>query len=374
MTELNKEYAVENNRVKIQKNSCITVFISYSHDSLEHTNRVLEFSDRLIRDGVNCILDQYTPAPKEGWVKWMTNNLENSDYIITVCTSLYNERIKGNQLSARGNGVRFESLLTLQSLYENGSINRNIVPVVFNEKDTIFIPSPFKSFRYYSLDSNMGYEELYRHITNQPKIMKPKLGEKIKLETGINLNKKDIQIIQKIKKRTIELVIEEDFDTYSEEDKAQLLSAIGELLKVKDGEVLIKGIRKGSVVISLEIPEHLVSNILKLQDEGELTKLKISSICIDLEKREALKKSRIKQKQAKNSANSMTMTGTVKWFNESKGFGFIEQEGGPDVFVHYSAISGEGRKTLTSGQKIEFEVEESNKSATSLNIVSFKSL
>ena len=53
-----------------------------------------------------------------------------------------------------------------------------------------------------------------------------------------------------------------------------------------------------------------------------------------------------------------TVTGTVKWFNESKGFGFIEQEGGPDVFVHFSAIAGDGFKTLAEGQKVEFTITE----------------
>ena len=50
-------------------------------------------------------------------------------------------------------------------------------------------------------------------------------------------------------------------------------------------------------------------------------------------------------------------SGTVKWFNEAKGFGFISQEGGEDVFVHFSAIAGDGYKTLTEGQKVEFETE-----------------
>ena len=54
-------------------------------------------------------------------------------------------------------------------------------------------------------------------------------------------------------------------------------------------------------------------------------------------------------------------TGTVKWFNESKGFGFIERESGGDVFVHYSAIVGEGFRTLTEGQQVEFRVIQGQK-------------
>ncbi|MEX2162577.1 MAG: cold-shock protein [Anaerolineales bacterium] len=53
--------------------------------------------------------------------------------------------------------------------------------------------------------------------------------------------------------------------------------------------------------------------------------------------------------------------GTVKWFNGDKGFGFITREGGPDVFVHFSAISGDGFRNLTEGQKVEFTVTQGQK-------------
>ncbi|WP_341936500.1 transcription antiterminator/RNA stability regulator CspE [Marinimicrobium sp. C2-29] len=62
-------------------------------------------------------------------------------------------------------------------------------------------------------------------------------------------------------------------------------------------------------------------------------------------------------------------TGTVKWFNESKGFGFIEMEGGKDVFVHYSAISGSGFKTLAEGQQVEFDVKDGQKGPQADNVV-----
>lgn len=55
--------------------------------------------------------------------------------------------------------------------------------------------------------------------------------------------------------------------------------------------------------------------------------------------------------------------GTVKWFNSEKGFGFIEVEGGEDVFVHFSAITGDGFKTLEEGQPVEFEIVEGNRGA-----------
>ncbi len=66
---------------------------------------------------------------------------------------------------------------------------------------------------------------------------------------------------------------------------------------------------------------------------------------------------------------SDTVTGTVKWFNESKGFGFIEQQGGPDVFAHFSAIQGSGFKTLAEGQAVEFTVTQGQKGPQAENIV-----
>ncbi len=64
-----------------------------------------------------------------------------------------------------------------------------------------------------------------------------------------------------------------------------------------------------------------------------------------------------------------TTTGTVKWFNDSKGFGFIEQENGPDVFVHFSAIQGDGFKSLSEGQKVEFTIVDGQKGPQAENIV-----
>lgn len=66
---------------------------------------------------------------------------------------------------------------------------------------------------------------------------------------------------------------------------------------------------------------------------------------------------------------AFTMTGKVKWFNAEKGFGFIEREGGDDVFVHFSAIQTDGFKTLDEGQAVEFEITEGARGPQAANVV-----
>jgi len=65
----------------------------------------------------------------------------------------------------------------------------------------------------------------------------------------------------------------------------------------------------------------------------------------------------------------MSFEGKVKWFNETKGYGFIQRDNGPDVFVHYSAITTDGFKTLTEGQKVQFDIIESERGLKAVNVV-----
>jgi CspA family cold shock protein len=71
---------------------------------------------------------------------------------------------------------------------------------------------------------------------------------------------------------------------------------------------------------------------------------------------------------AKERRGSLVATGVVKWFSPEKGYGFISQEGGPDVFVHFSAISGEGYRNLEEGQQVEFEVTQGQKGPQAANV------
>jgi len=67
-------------------------------------------------------------------------------------------------------------------------------------------------------------------------------------------------------------------------------------------------------------------------------------------------------------AGEESMNGTVKWFNDSKGYGFISREDGDDVFVHHSSIAGEGFKSLTEGDEVTFEIEQGDKGPSAVNV------
>ena len=73
--------------------------------------------------------------------------------------------------------------------------------------------------------------------------------------------------------------------------------------------------------------------------------------------------------RARKRRGLMKLIGKVKWFNESKGYGFIEQEGGRDIFVHYTAIEGDGFKSLAEGQQVEFEITEGAKGPQATQVV-----
>lgn len=81
----------------------------------------------------------------------------------------------------------------------------------------------------------------------------------------------------------------------------------------------------------------------------------------------AMRYVRVQQDRYKKMSEVRT-TGTVKWFNDKKGFGFIEQEGGGDVFVHHSVIKSEGYRTLKEGQRVEMDVKDGDKGLQAENV------
>jgi len=160
------------------------VFISYSHDSPEHMDRVLVLADRLRADGVDAQLDQYEVAPEKGWPRWMLDEVEAADFVLVVCTEVYERRFRGKTPTKEGRGVKWEGAILTQELYDAGSTNRRFIPLLFPESGEDSIPMPLRSSTWYPLgDADGGYEALYRHLTNQPAVRKPELGKLRQLES-----------------------------------------------------------------------------------------------------------------------------------------------------------------------------------------------
>jgi tetratricopeptide (TPR) repeat protein len=158
-----------------------TVFISYSHNSDEHIDRVLALSNRLRQDGIACILDQYETSPPEGWTRWMDRNIRDADFVLMICTETYYRRVMLNEEPGKGLGVKWEGKLILQHIYNADSLNTTFIPVLFEYSKRGDIPTPLQDATYYPVDTERGDEDLYRRLTNQPRVEIPDVGDIRKL-------------------------------------------------------------------------------------------------------------------------------------------------------------------------------------------------
>jgi len=111
------------------------VFISYSHESAEHSSRVLELAERLRDDGVDAWIDRYTGAPPEGWPRWTINQISASDYVLCVCSPTYRRAFEGRDDPARGLGVNAEGFVISQDLYDHGNYSEKYIPIGFADPD-----------------------------------------------------------------------------------------------------------------------------------------------------------------------------------------------------------------------------------------------
>jgi len=158
------------------------VFISYSHDSDQHNQKVLQLSDRLNTNHIDCEIDQYiNGSPEEGWPLWMEIKLNEADFVLVICTQKYLDRVQRKEAPGTGKGVKWESLLSYQDIYEDDSLNRKFVPILFNAADAEFIPKPLKPFTHYDLSKDDKYEMLCRYLTGQPLAVKPSPDKKLHL-------------------------------------------------------------------------------------------------------------------------------------------------------------------------------------------------
>ena len=157
------------------------VFLSYSHDSDEHADRVLALADALCDRGIDVILDRYVhPAPAEGWPHWMDRNLDEAKFVLMVCTETYRRRVMGLEEPGKGLGVRWEGNLIYNRIYHDKPSGSRFIPILLPGSEPAHIPNPVQGHAYYRIATfdltDPGFEALYRHLTDQPATPRPDLG------------------------------------------------------------------------------------------------------------------------------------------------------------------------------------------------------
>jgi hypothetical protein len=154
-----------------------TVFISYSHDSQEHLDRVLAFANRLREDGIDATIDQYEVSPLDGWPVWMERQVRESSFVLVICTETYLKRAERREEPGKGHGAIWESDITFQQIYDAGSKNEKFIPVLLEGGKRSDIPVPLRSATSYECSTEEGYWELYARLTGQHGKSKPQLGK-----------------------------------------------------------------------------------------------------------------------------------------------------------------------------------------------------
>ena len=165
-----------------------TVFLSYSHNSPAHSDRVLELSDKLRAMGVDAELDRYHVRPERGWPHWCEERLrtENAKFVLVICTPTYHKRVEDKVSADEGRGVFWEGSVIYQYLYDDKG-NTRFIPVLLDDATEDGIPVPLKGhtrYRVRAFDlSDPGFVALYRELTGRPAVVKPPLGALVDLST-----------------------------------------------------------------------------------------------------------------------------------------------------------------------------------------------
>ncbi len=161
--------------------SRISAFISYSHDSPEHSARVLAFAQALRAHGVDVELDQFHGEEIVDWPRWCNEQTsrEVNDFVLCVCTAEYRRRIDGHVAPEAGKGVHWEGSLLDDEVYDAKG-NGRIVPILFDTDPESGIPRFLSGWtrcrlKEFALD-DAGFEQLLRILTGQAKVMKQALG------------------------------------------------------------------------------------------------------------------------------------------------------------------------------------------------------
>jgi tetratricopeptide (TPR) repeat protein len=159
------------------------VFISYSHDSPEHCDRVLDLAQQLRRDGVDAWVDQFEQSPGQGWPLWCVRQILDARYVLLICTEAYRKRFLGLEEFGKGRGVKWEAKVIQNILYYE-EINTGFIPIIFHDLDSSFIPETVREASWYlipvSIDDSQAYAELRQRLTEGDRF--PSLGMPVRAE------------------------------------------------------------------------------------------------------------------------------------------------------------------------------------------------
>lgn len=159
------------------------IFISYSHDSSEHRERVLALAERLRRDGLDARIDQHVAgAPAEGWPRWMLDQIDLADFVLVVCSETYYRRFRGHEESGKGKGADWEGALITLELYKSKSRVVKFVPVMLAVGLDEFVPEPLQGVTYYHVTTEDAYQALYRFLRGAAGVEASPLGQLKTLE------------------------------------------------------------------------------------------------------------------------------------------------------------------------------------------------
>ena len=145
-------------------NSMASLFISYSHDSIEHEDRILALADRLRQDGIDARIDQYFPTPIEGWPIWMDRSIADADFVAIVCSETYLKRVMGKEKPGVGLGVLWEAKIIYNHLYSETDACAKFMPILPLDGSQANIPWPLRGHTYYEIDTPGGYARFCRYV------------------------------------------------------------------------------------------------------------------------------------------------------------------------------------------------------------------
>lgn len=236
-------------------------------------------------------MDQYhEKGPPEGWPRWMERRIRESTYVLVICTEAYYRKALNLDERGEGKGVQFESVISLQNVYENRSLNTRFIPVLLRPSHAECIPDFLRPFQHYTVDAtsreDQGYWGLYRHLTNQPSVVKPPQGDVLSLGVddpmgpavpwrngddqfeSSDTTQDDSTTAVETGLAHLEITIDKPFKEFSEGDQDRILRIFRDAFSLSNGEVRIVRKRPGSVRLTLELPAKTAEELQWAIEEG----------------------------------------------------------------------------------------------------------